>query len=342
MADEPTASPDTAPVTAAETPAPAAAPAKAAPPLDRVAAFLAKQGEDAPAEGDEEKTPTPAELDAKDAKEGGDAEKPAEDPGEKVPDLAAQRRSFAALSRQQKELKRQEAALGDVRTKAQQFDQLGAQWEADPVAVIAQLMRMPGQRELAVNKFLEGYIARGGAGGPKEPGDAERIAALEKRLQDGEQARMTAERERVIEGNKSQMRQMVTAAGDRFDLLNAYGLHDQVWDNMVAYYAANQAEIEARGISLDPLQFAEKIEKELEAEAQRVAARSKKIQFGRSTPTDKQGAPAGIPRVAAPAATARTLTNSQVSTGPAPKVNGAPRETLEQRQARVRREMNLS
>ena len=308
--------------------------------MGRVAAFLAKHGEGAaPAESEEgeEKTP-PAEGEA--PKEG-DAE-PAKEPDPKEPpDMAAQRRSFAALSRREKDVKRQEAQLGDVRVKAQQFDQLQTQWKADPVTVIAQLMRMPDQPEAAVNKFLEHYIARG-AGGPREPSEADRIAALEKQIREGEQARMNAERERVIEGNKAQVRQIVTAAGDRFDLLNAYGLHDQVWDNMVAYYGQHREEIEARGISLDPLVFAERIEKELEAEAQRVATRSKKIQFGRSTPTDKQGAPAGIPKVAAPAATARTMTNSHVSTGPAPKMNGAARETLEQRQARVRREMGLS
>lgn len=331
-----------------------AAPAKASPAptakavvVDRVAAFLAKRDEASDAAADEEQ-PKDEPAEAKAGAEGdkpdeadpakAETEKADEDEAEKIPDMAAQRRSFAALSRREKDLRRAEAKLGDTRTKAQAFDQMQARFHREPVSVIAELMGMRDQPQVAVSKFLDAYIANG-ATGPTEPTDGDRLAAVEKQLADERAARANEHVTQVIDGNKRQVRAAIEKEGERFDLINAGEEWDGVWDQMVAYYAKHKDEIEARGIALDPLAFAERYEKALEEAEDRRLSRSKK--FGRRTPTDKQGANAGIPKVAAPAATAKTLTNNHVSTGPTPK-NGVPRETLEQRMTRVKREMGIT
>lgn len=335
MADE--AAPTTEPVTTAtETPAPAAAPAKPAPALDRVAAFLAKQGEAAPADGDEGDEPA-AEAAAAEAPAEG--EPPAEKkPPEKIPDMAAQRRSFAALSKREKALRSREADFTAAREKAQRFDSIGTRLLAEPDVVIAELLNMPGQRAQAMGRFLDAHIARGGSAEAAEPTEADRIAALEKTVRDRDAELQRAEYNRVVDGNKVKVRDAITAAGAKFDLINASDAHDQVWDAMVAYYGKHKAEIDKRGITLNPLDFAEVLEREMEAAEDARLSRSTK--FGRR-PTNKQAPSAGLPTVATPAATAKTLTNGNVSTGTAPR-NGVTRETLEQRQVRVRREMNLT
>jgi hypothetical protein len=324
MADE------TAAVATTETVTPAAEAPRPETREARVAAFLAAQGEPAaetPAEGE------PAEGEAEPA-----AAKPVEPAGEAKPveadkDAAARRREFAALTRRQREIRDAERGMGDVKAKADRFDRTAAKAKEDAVAALAELLGI--DEEAAVSMVLDRAIN----GGTKKPETAdERVAKLEKQIADDKadnaRKQREAEQVRAVEGTRAIVRQTIEAEPDRFDLLIAHDAFDDVYGEMAKYYSKHRDEIETKGIRLDVRQFADAAEKQLEA----ALSRSKK--FGRGATTNNQ-APTVGKKPAVPPAPARTLTNNNLTTGPALGRDGGPLE-LEARKKWARQQMGIS
>jgi hypothetical protein len=248
-------------------------------------------------------------------------------------DAAARRREFAALTRRQREIRDAERGMGDVRAKADRFDRTAAKAKDDAIAALAEIAGIT--EDQAIQLVLDRAI-NGGAKKPETP--EEMVKRLEKQIADDKAAdarkQREAEQTRAVEGTRTIVRQTIEAEPDRFDLLIAHDAFDDVYGEMAKYYTKHRDEIEAKGIRLDVRQFADVAEKQLEA------ALSKSKKFGRGATTNNQ-APTVGKKPAVPPAPARTMTNNNLTTGPALGRDGGPLE-LEARKKWARQQMGIS
>lgn len=329
---------DEAALTTETAAAPAAAPPAPASDNPRVRAFLEKTGTQASGDAD----PAPATEPAKEGEQAPPAE--GDKPAEKKPDgegeteqaadadATARRREFAALERKRKEVREAEkqhaADLAELKTIRE------ARAKGDAIALLAAQLGI--DREKAISIVLDQAIA--GQGGAPED---DRVTKIERQLAEERAAREKAERDRVqvqqqqaIEGARNEVRRVIQADPERFDLVNAHEAWDGVFSEMTKYYIQHREEIEARGITLDPIVFADAAEKTLQERL------SKSRRFGRGATAEKT-APTTGKQTAAPPAPARTMTNNNVSTGPALGKNGLPMD-LDARRAEARRRLGIS
>ncbi len=126
------------------------------------------------------------------------------------------------------------------------------------------------------------------AGEAKSPTADDRVAAIEKRLKDDQDARSAAEKAATVTAAKAQIAEEIKAAGDTYELINATGNHDLVWEAMQAYF-------DEHGSAPAPADVAAAVEKHLEEELLEKAAKSKKFQARvgaiRTTTASKGAAP---------------------------------------------------
>jgi hypothetical protein len=165
------------------------------------------------------------------------AEAPAE--GEKTPPPAAAaetpqakqlRQGFAKLADErqkvlelQADARRQVQAAQQYAAKAEAHDTLTARLREDPAGVIAEL------GDEAVNKTLQGFIDR-----EKSPAERE-VAKLRAETERDKAARIQQEQERVAADWRNGIAAKVQA-DERFDLINAFNLHNDVIDVITSYY----------------------------------------------------------------------------------------------------------
>lgn len=265
------------------------------------------------AEGDDaDKTPTtevkPAEGEAAKPKEG---EEPAvetkpedkadakadEVPAEKAdetPDVKAARKIYTAAARREAEALRAERANKALAVKVERLEKVLSTADEDPLSVLQALGFGKGTEKDPVKDLLQKVVAKGEKPAPTPE---ERIAQLEERIAAKEARTEEQKQLDLVERHQGFVTTAVKAAGDKFDLVNAFDAHDQVWAVMVEYHAKH-------GVALDPLVAADAVEKHLQARI------SKSTKF--KAPA---GAPAAAAAVAKPATTSTGKPPTSAATG---------------------------
>lgn len=159
----------------------------------------------------------------------------------------AARREKSALDRE----RAASAALG----KARAFDEFSRLLDTDPAAAFAALGKDP-------NKVYQATIDKGS---PPAVTPESEIADL-KRWRDEREAREAQQaRDANLTAQRADVQRSITAAGDKFELINAQGEHGLVWDAMVAYYATH-------GTAPDPMDVAATVEEHLAEKAEKALA----------------------------------------------------------------------
>lgn len=133
-------------------------------------------------------------------------------------------KEFAALARERQKLRAREQAIKGVEDRARAFDDLRSRLTSDPLAVLEAF----GIPEDAI---IQRIVGRG-----KPPTSDERVAQLEARLEKEAKERQAAEQQRTIDNWKAGIVAHVQRAGERYDLVNALGMHDLVTETIVAYH----------------------------------------------------------------------------------------------------------
>lgn len=183
-------------------------------------------------------------------------EKPPEPKQEEDSEAKKLRAGFTALARDRGKLREREAAAiakeqaAQVYSqKAQAYDQLIRQMEADPVAIFK---AHPRADEL-INKLLDGIVA-------SEKSPAEREVAKLREEVARDKANLEAQKTaQLVENWKQTIRADVTKEADKFDLVNSLGQHEAVIQTITDYYT------QYNGAILDVATAAQAIEDLLEA-----------------------------------------------------------------------------
>jgi len=253
---------------AVETPDPAN-PAEA----EELAAAL--DGEGTAAEGDAEKTPEQVAAEALAAEEAAKA-KPAEIPEDVLKaaavkhankTMAAARRAEARVETVKAENTKLSGEIGTYREFVQQLA------SGDPAALARVGFKSP-------RDYLDKVVAFGGE--RPAPTAEDRVAALEKKLGDREQARAQADATAKVEASKAAVFKAIDADTARFDLATTDVGHEMLWQAVEAYFDEHKECPDEAVYAL-----AEEVEKDLAAKL----AKSKKFN-GHSQPANK-GTPAG-------------------------------------------------
>ena|SRR6202142_590548 len=147
-----------------------------------------------------------------------------------APQAVQLRKGFAKLAEDRQKVQELQAdarakvqAAQQFAVKAQAHDQLLARLREDPAGVIAEL------GDEAINKALQGFIDR-----EKSPAERE-VAKLRAETERDKAAREQAETERVVANWRNDIATKVQA-DERFDLVNTFGLHNDVIDVITTYY----------------------------------------------------------------------------------------------------------
>lgn len=179
-------------------------------------------------------------------------DKPPEPKADDSAEVKAARKIYQAAAR--KEAAALRTAQENKRLQGT-IDQLTKLRAEDPLALLQALGFGKGAESDPVKDLLKGIVSKGEK--PTPTAD-ERVEALEKRLAEEKatnDARAQAENVRVYQ---LQVAEQVKAAGDRFDLVNAFEAHDQVWEVMSEYFGKH-------GVAPDPLVAAQQVENYLAA-----------------------------------------------------------------------------
>lgn len=187
-----------------------------------------------------------------------DTEKPAEQkPAERPPEPTkpADDRVVAALrgaARREGQALRREQAAKAVEGKAKAFDEFSKLLSDDPVAAFKALgLDARGVFQRVIDK-----------GEPPAPTPETEIAELKKWRDQREASERQAAQDRSVNEQKAYVAKLVTDAGDKFELINANGEHDLVWESMLAYYTQHET-------APDPLEIAAAVEEHLAEKAER-------------------------------------------------------------------------
>lgn len=206
--------------------------------------------EEAAAEPEEGAEPKPAEPGKPEEQK--PAEKPAETP---KPDDERLKAAMRGAARREKAALEAQRSAKAVEGKAKAFDDFARLLDEDPVAAFK-----------ALGKDARGVFQRViDKGEPAAPTPESEIADL-KRWRADREARETADAQaRNIAEQKAGVAKLIADAGEQFELINAQGEHDLVWDAMVAYYTEH-------GAAADPLEVAKGVEDYLIAKAEKALA----------------------------------------------------------------------
>jgi len=240
MAETPAAAPATPaqPATPAPTSADPGESSDGAPTLDQMAAIMANGGADegeggTPAPAADAAAEKPAEEAPKDGETPAEEPKPPEDPkGEKPETPEALRKGFAALARDRKKLQEREAraeakvqAAAAYEQKAQAFDNVVKRLHEDPIG----LLREAGGDAL-INKALDGVIAS-----EKSPAERE-VERLRREMEDRDKRAAQERQDQLVANWRAGIVREVSAAPEKYDLVNALGMHDAVIEAITQYH----------------------------------------------------------------------------------------------------------
>lgn len=200
-------------------------------------------GREAPAEGatEGEGADSGESSTGSEGQEEGEAKKleaKAADPAKPAPETpqdAQLRRGFAKLNQQRQEVLQLQArahqelkAATGYRQTAEQHNGLIQLLSTDPVAAIEQL-EAAGLKDLS-NAILQGFVDR-----EKSPAERE-IAKFRKEREQEKEQQTQAEQARQIEGWKADIARNVAAGGEKYETVNALGIHEEVVKVMTGYY----------------------------------------------------------------------------------------------------------
>jgi hypothetical protein len=210
-----------------------------------------------------------------------------------APEVVQARKMVAAANRKERKALDALKTARQYEEGAKAWDQFRALLKSDPRAAFA----AAGFDDEAATRLIA-----------ETPDPTDRVTQLENQLKRQEQERVQAAQLARIEEMKGVVRQKVEAQADRFDLVNSFGQHDEVWDRMVAYH-------DLHGEVPEGLEAV--IAAELEAELEAAVSKSKKFARAGSKATnsnDKPTAMKGSASAAKPKTT--TLTNFGSSRSP--------------------------
>lgn len=182
-------------------------------------------------------------------------DKPAEKPPEPKPDNDRVTAALRGAARREKAALDATRAAKAVEGQAKAFQEFTRLLDEDPVAALKALGKDPrGVFQRVIDK-----------GEPQAPTPESQIADLQ-RWRDQREARETADAQaRNIADQKAGVAKIIADAGEQFELINAQGEHDLVWDAMVAYYTEH-------GTAADPVEVAKGVEEFLIAKAEKALA----------------------------------------------------------------------
>lgn len=227
-----------------------------------------------------------------------------------TPEIKKARSIFAAAARKEASALAAQRATKALEAEVTSLKATLAKAHEDPLSVLQALGFGNGAEKDPVKDLLRKVVAQGE---PKVQTADERVAALEAKLAERDTKAQQEAESAAITNAQAQVTSIVRAAGEKFDLVNAFDAHDMVWDTMVEYHATH-------GTPCTPQQAAEYVEKTIAAKL----GKSTKFKAPAGAPAakaaDKPATPSTGPK-ATSTATARseTLTNTELGTTQEPE-----------------------
>lgn len=184
---------------------------------------------------------------------------------EKKPEEEASGKRFAALRAQERKLQEQRRELAAEREALKPWQSAKAATATNPLAALEALgltyeqltdavLASMGQKTAEVTPTTEQVALRVAE---------ERIAAWKAEQETAKKAEEQARIDRTIEGHRAEIARVASADGDRYELTNAMGAHDQAWQHIEkTFYATGK--LPTVGEALDH------VEAQLEAEARKI------------------------------------------------------------------------
>ena len=138
---------------------------------------------------------------------------------------------FAALARREKEIVEKEKAAAEREKKFQDYERRIKEAEDDPLAALEAL-------GLTYDKLTDHILS-----GKKNNPDSKAIKELQKKLEDSEkralereQTAKQQEEQRILANFKNSQREHIKNAGETYELVNALGRHEDVFEVAQEYY----------------------------------------------------------------------------------------------------------